>query len=179
SLNIFFEVPDYARRMIWIDGVDYNGSNFDPTWGIDQDYLDAYLAGSHHGSVKMDYETQTGSEYFRLNAGNAIVKEIAWQDEDGDLTDNFNWKTSREYVLDNGCTTQECLEYNMTASIEMEWLGLTYGEADSILGSITDMQLHLSDEARGLPPVPIPGAVWLFGTGLIGLVGINRKRAKK
>ena len=27
-------------------------------------------------------------------------------------------------------------------------------------------------------PVPIPGAVWLFGSGLIGLVGIKRKFKK-
>ena len=26
------------------------------------------------------------------------------------------------------------------------------------------------------PPVPIPGAVWLFGSGLLGLVGIRRRR---
>jgi hypothetical protein len=28
-------------------------------------------------------------------------------------------------------------------------------------------------------PVPIPGAVWLLGSGLLGLVGIGRKRLKK
>ena len=28
-------------------------------------------------------------------------------------------------------------------------------------------------------PVPIPGAVWLFGSGLAGLVGIGRRRMKK
>jgi hypothetical protein len=26
-------------------------------------------------------------------------------------------------------------------------------------------------------PVPIPAAVWLFGSGLLGLAGIVRKRA--
>ena len=28
----------------------------------------------------------------------------------------------------------------------------------------------------GTPTVPIPGAVWLFGSGLIGLVALNRRR---
>jgi hypothetical protein len=28
------------------------------------------------------------------------------------------------------------------------------------------------------PPVPVPAAVWLFGSGLIGLVGIRRKSSK-
>ena len=26
-------------------------------------------------------------------------------------------------------------------------------------------------------PVPIPGALWLLGSGIIGLIGIRRKRA--
>ncbi|MCH8106682.1 MAG: VPLPA-CTERM sorting domain-containing protein [Proteobacteria bacterium] len=25
-------------------------------------------------------------------------------------------------------------------------------------------------------PVPVPAAVWLFGTGLIGLIGISKRR---
>ena len=28
----------------------------------------------------------------------------------------------------------------------------------------------------GFNPVPIPGAVWLFGTGLLGIIGIKRKK---
>ncbi|MGZ6250254.1 MAG: VPLPA-CTERM sorting domain-containing protein [Syntrophales bacterium] len=30
-------------------------------------------------------------------------------------------------------------------------------------------------EISGLTPVPIPTAVWLLGTGLLGLAGIGRK----
>jgi len=35
---------------------------------------------------------------------------------------------------------------------------------------------HLTDGAD-VAPVPIPAAVWLLGSGLLGLVGIRRKRA--
>jgi hypothetical protein len=27
------------------------------------------------------------------------------------------------------------------------------------------------------PPIPLPAAVWLFGSGLLGLVGVGRRRA--
>ena len=33
-----------------------------------------------------------------------------------------------------------------------------------------------SDSDHGTPAVPVPAAVWLFGSGLIGLVGIARRR---
>ena len=31
---------------------------------------------------------------------------------------------------------------------------------------------------NGLSSVPVPAAVWLFGSGLVGLMGFNRKRAQ-
>lgn len=39
-----------------------------------------------------------------------------------------------------------------------------------LAGTITVAQATLSGEA-----VPVPGAVWLFGTGLIGMAGLKRK----
>ncbi len=33
-----------------------------------------------------------------------------------------------------------------------------------------------SDDANDISPVPVPAAAWLFGTALIGLVGIKRRK---
>ena len=103
SLNVFFEVPTYARRMIWLDGCKYKqeANESDCTPLIPIAYLDAYLAGSHHSDVNMSYSTQTGSEYFRLNtSSNSKILEIDWQDEDGNGTsDGLTWATSREYLI--------------------------------------------------------------------------------
>ena len=60
------------------------------------------------------------------------------------------------------------------------FLGLASSdEAKAVVDSVVNMQLHLSDEAVGLPPVPIPAALPLFASGLavLGFAGWRRKKA--
>jgi hypothetical protein len=206
TLNLFFEIPDYARRMIWqenckTDGNGCSGSMTDTQAKLD--VLEAYDTGSHHDPDNMDYGTQTKSEFFRLNysgnnpvvateihkgtsntgtdeGGDALV-DIGWQSVD-DTDDDFNWKTSREYVIANNadCDTTNCYEFDKTAAIELEWNGLGTDVALAIVNSIANMQLHLSDEAHGIVPrdipgVPVPAAFWLFGTALICFIGFSRR----
>jgi len=187
SLNVFFEVPLYARRMIWKDGCTYKTGNavsaacMDLAPGGDTAYLDAYDEGSHHSDVNMDYKTQTESEYFKLeNSGGGTIFFKKWQDEDTGTPDNPTWATSREYLISNMiCSETKCTEFDRTSSIEVMWQGLgSQQDATDLLNSIAKMELHLSDEARGLPPVgevPVPAAIWLFGTALIGFIGMARR----
>jgi hypothetical protein len=37
--------------------------------------------------------------------------------------------------------------------------------------------LTISSSGTTTPPVPLPAAVWLFGSGLLGLIGVGRRRA--
>jgi hypothetical protein len=38
--------------------------------------------------------------------------------------------------------------------------------------------LTLAGNGGGGTPMPIPTAVWLFGSGLVGLAGVARRKAK-
>jgi hypothetical protein len=196
TLNVFVEVPDYARRLIWKNGFEYKEGDCEGTCtglhGIDKAILDAYLLGArdehpddntnpHHNSIKFDYNTQTGSEYFQLNDTGVKIK---WQDESGPMADNggtLDWITSREYYIvnDPNCSTTECILTTKTSSIELAWTGLANkAAAQALLDSFDEFQLHLSDEMRLFAPpseVPVPAAFWLFGTALIGFIGMSRR----
>ncbi len=51
------------------------------------------------------------------------------------------------------------------------WIG-TPGE---LLSNVSFVDGVILDNIRGYEVVPIPGAVWLFGSGLLGLVGLRKK----
>ena len=43
-------------------------------------------------------------------------------------------------------------------------------------GLVTQWNLQGNISAAGAPEIPVPAAVWLFGSGLLGLVGVARRR---
>jgi len=63
-------------------------------------------------------------------------------------------------------------------------LALSLGTDDVIGGSPMDngpfiginINLDITNIAVAPPPIPVPAAVWLFGSGLLGLVGVARRR---
>ena len=56
---------------------------------------------------------------------------------------------------------------------DINWLTLTIGTSEGLGGEQTDtyIQYHLTPTA-----VPVPAAAWLFGSALVGLAGIGRRR---
>ena len=53
----------------------------------------------------------------------------------------------------------------------------SFGFANNIPGNVDIIEFdHLAIGATGPNPVPIPAAIWLFGTALIGLVGFGKRR---
>lgn len=74
-----------------------------------------------------------------------------------------------------------------------EWMDSVYNLSFTFAHNTSDLVLNfsasglqgLADESWGLDnvqvavaPVPVPPAVWLFGSGLLGLVGIARRKAR-
>lgn len=55
-------------------------------------------------------------------------------------------------------------------------IGVAWGT--SFDGTQFSEVFNVTIDAADAPPIPIPAAVWLFGSGLVGLVGVARRRRR-
>ena len=65
---------------------------------------------------------------------------------------------------------------NFSHNIFNDTFGLNIVDLDSSGQILTLAGRGIIDPGTGLNPVPVPAAIWLFGTGIIGLVGFSKRR---
>jgi hypothetical protein len=70
------------------------------------------------------------------------------------VTDANNWKLSGDLLLASG------------------YAGMIYGQTGADVGTF-----NLSVGSYAVSAVPVPGAVWLFGSALAGVIGFNRRKS--
>jgi hypothetical protein len=86
-------------------------------------------------------------------------------------------------TLNTNTTSAEFLNGELSVTLNSAWTGGFFqvgfnnlvGNYDSS-GMFYDNACLSNDGSCGAPPVPVPAAVWLFGSGLLGLVGVARRR---
>ena len=120
-------------------------------------------------NVTFEYGSYTGSFDFTSSgdassAADAIVGEL-------------NTDTNISMVTDDGSniTSVFYIPYEVIGvGTKYRQIKSDYGTSWSNEGSVNNVFIADSMFAR-LMPVPIPAALWLFGSGLLGIVGIRRK----
>jgi hypothetical protein len=129
-----------------------------PKYNLDVKFLsDTEVTGSVKISGKIDPGTGK-SEKFSMTADLAGAFDYSG---DGTL---WGFNTSGIVCSDNintlvgGCTDAEVVYLNL-----LEGIGPDFGAKISTAG-------------RALTSVPLPATAWLFGSGLLGLVGVSRRR---
>ena len=82
------------------------------------------------------------------------------------VTPNQLYLVSRwSFLVLNGLNNDGLIDVVLTASTE-----------ENVLGSFNSSFENQGLEVQPIPAVPVPAAVWLFGTALIGFVGMSRRR---
>jgi hypothetical protein len=186
---VYVEADIAAKNMIWEDDATADWElplgNTDPNVGLTEADVASYRAHheTHHsaGSMKLDFGGATGSEKMVLydaNGDKAFEADLA---DSGD-TSGFGLVGSQDitdYLLGNSiCTTALCLARDTAMSFEFKF-ALNATQNDAFLALFDNgIEFHLSPE-RGLPldvpEIPVPAAIWLFGTALIGFIGMSRR----
>jgi len=54
--------------------------------------------------------------------------------------------------------------------------GFDATEATWTFSAESDTSYSMTVTAAGIPAIPVPAAIWLFGSGLIGLIGVARRK---
>jgi len=161
-------------------GVSYMGYSTPPT-----------ITFSGSTDISGMYVTNTTYAYLSMKDGDSFAKQFGGDDgndpdwfkltvtgaKDGSSVGSVDFYLADFRFDDN---SQDYILSNWTW-LDLSGLGeidtLTFSESSSDVGSwgMNTPAYFAFDDVTG-SPVPIPGAVWLLGSGLLGLVGIRRKQ---
>ena len=205
ATNFFLglQISAGAKSMIWgtgftdADYVDYYQHWCSPTDG-EPAAEDGSNCGHHKDgfakfkSDKTDYGTMTGSEKFIFGDG-AFKEKDGFDIFDEKLLDGvlanlagtasgdyygpiLDYADSVDWVLVNRattCDTTNCDANDIPMAFEIMFGPLTDAVRNALISDITTngLEVHLSPEA-----IPVPAAVWLFGSGLLGLFGVAKRK---
>ena len=187
---LYADVPLYAKNMIWQANPWSNPlANNNSAIGLTEADVEPYRAQySHHGDkvLILDFGRATGSEKLVLNNSDGdkqfkahLAGDVSTH-HDLDPVGDFGFVAfmdSVDYLFDNNLA-DEYLSLARYTKMSFEFQFEKDSTKNAAFVALFDngIEFHLSPE-RG-NPVPVPGAVYLLGSGLIGMAGIRRKFRK-
>jgi hypothetical protein len=162
-------IDSSALTLTGIQGFTANGNNIRLTYNLNSG---SYAAGQGvtftGGNILIEIQTTNGwAEYGAIDASVTELPFLA--NEPGHWAASYPSQTTAGLLLAPGTNALPGL-WNLDPNDPSFNNGVA---ALTLLGQTSGMFL---EGTMTLEPVPIPGAAWLFGSAVIGLVGAARKR---
>ena len=143
--------------------------------GYETDDADSGTVWSHGFSLDNRWMNEN-------NAGTGTLYSLGSADNqaDIDMSDDFlnsgYFRNNHAVAVDRGSNGTSALNNTGTWDITGNSVDFSIDLAGTGLLNGSEIALHWGFTCVNVPAVPVPAAVWLFGSGLIGLLAIARRR---
>jgi hypothetical protein len=148
------------------DEMDPNAYNLTGNFGLPNESITAT------GTFTADLGTignETGQVFFATGSGNTMTIDL-----NGTFlyeTDDSGYGTGIGPSLTFASGSLSDFDFQKPATFNSSFL--SFDDFDLMYGEWTSLNLTVVPA-----PVPVPAAVWLFGSGLLGLVGVARRKKR-
>jgi hypothetical protein len=172
SVALSIDDPIPSRHTIVLDPVTFTVTNNGTVGGIifEDFFLTSNTSSGTHVTTVMTAQIDGGSPFSiaGTSANGTYSGTVSLLDPD-DLW--FNILTSDEFAV----TVGQTVTIGGTSIFTNPELAPINTSFDQTAILWEENSIALSDPTS-LAPIPVPAAVWLFGSGLIGLIGVARRK---
>ena len=172
---------DTGTNLLWL-----TDANYAKTSGYDADGLMNW-ADANAWAAGLDIDGVAGADGWRLPNSDTCIGNNCSSSEMGNLFYNvlggsagssISTTHNANYGLFSGLPTYFC--HRSATEIGANAYDFFFEDGTQNNGAVKTVELYAwavhSGDVDTLSSVPVPAAVWLFGSGLLGLIGVARRK---